>query len=286
MNTKGGSTQQKRREARLVQLMPSHIAMRTAYTGSPGKKRTTVFLSGLLLISIITLLLLPGPGQVRSFGSTARNLFTITESDYFSPLLSTAKAVTVLNCAAQQVAHFAGYDDFTTRVDISNKTQIATMTRYSGGLFSVLNIQFLQVEPHSNGAPVIYISKSFWDRAFGRDQNIVGTELKLHEVTYRIAGVTQDSEGLLATTDIWVPVSGRSLYGSMSCMRIVGTLRAGMDWANAQSELAKCFSQYLQDQPWSMAPGARLLPIESSIYFREFVPAVASTTARAASSRT
>ena len=260
--------------------------MRTAYTRSQGEKRVAVLLSGLLLIAIITLLLLPGPGQVRSFSSTARNLFTITERDYFSPLLSTAKAVTVLNCAAQQVAHFAGYDDFSTRVDINNKVQLVTVTRYSGGLFSVLNIQFLQVESHSNGAPVIYISESFWERAFARDQDIVGTSLKLHKVTYRIAGVTRDSAGLLAETDIWIPVSGRGPYGSMSCMRIVGALRTGIDWRNAQSELAKCFSQYLQDQAWNQSPGARLLPLESSIYFREFVPAMASTTVRARSFRT
>lgn len=260
--------------------------MRTAYTRLLRKTRVEVFLSGFLLIAITALLLLPSPSQVRRFGSTDKSLFTITESDYFSPLLSTAKAITVLNCAAQQVAHFAGYDDFSTRVNISNKIQIATVTRYSGGLFSVLNIQFLQSEPHLNDAPVIYISESFWDRAFARDQNIVGTSLSLHEVTYTIAGITRNSAGLLSSTDIWIPVSGRSLYGSMSCMRIVGALRSGMGWRNAESELAKCFSQYLQDQAWSQSPGARLLPLESGIDFREFVPAVASATARARSSRT
>jgi hypothetical protein len=211
------------------------------------------------------------------FGSAAQNLFVLTEGDYLNPLLSSAKAVTVLNCAAPQVGRFAGYDDFSTRVQINDTPHVAQVTRFNGNLFSLLKIRFVLVEPSSAAELSCYISESFWNKAFNGKSDILGTPLRLHDVTYRIAGVTRDSSGFLGATEIWLPVSGRSAFGSAPCMRIVGALHAGTDWRAAQTEVVKCFAQFLQDQPYSQIPGAKLLPLETTVYFREAAPMFVNT---------
>jgi hypothetical protein len=245
--------------------------MKTAHCGALRGERLAFLLSVTLLFAIAFLLLSPSPRQAHRFGS-AQNLFMLTEGDYLNPLLSSAKAVSVLNCAAQQVGRFAGYDDFSTRVEIRNAAHVAKITRYNGNLLSLLNIRFALIEPSPASAPLIYISESFWNAAFQRSDDILGTPLKLHEITYRIGGVTRDSSGFLGSTDLWIPVSARGPLGSLSSMTILGALHAGTDWRAAQTELVKCFAQFLHDQPYSQTPGAKLLPLEKCIYFRESSP--------------
>ena len=247
-------------------------AMKTARQNLLTRERSAVVLSIILALGIVMLLLSPSPRQAHAFGSGARNLFILTEGDYLNPLLSSAKAVTVLNCAATQVGRFAGYDDFSTRLQIEDKPHVAQVTRYNGNLLSLLKIRFALVEPSATTDLPCYISESFWNAAFSRRSDILGTSLRVHELTYRIAGVTRDSSGFLGATEIWLPVSGRSAFGTAPCMTILGALHAGTDWRLAQTELVKCFAQFLQDQAYSQQPGAKLLPLETSIYFREERP--------------
>jgi hypothetical protein len=197
-----------------------------------------------------------------------------------SPLISSAKTVTILNCAAQKVGQFAGYDDFRTRIDISNEPHIANITRYNGNLLSLLGIHFERIEPATATEPSIYISESFWNEAFGRSENILGTLLKLHATNYRVCGVTRGTSALVPQTDIWLPVSGRGACGAMACMRIVGALEPRTDWRTAQRELLSCFEKFLQDQPYNGISGTRMLPMEPGIYFRDYLPMVAASSHR------
>jgi hypothetical protein len=255
-------------------------AMRTVCRGGARRGRVKFVLGALLALGIVTVLLLPSAGQVRRFGSGARNLFMLTEGDYLSPLISSAKTVTILNCAAQKVGQFAGYDDFRTRIDISNEPHIANITRYNGNLLSLLGIHFERIEPATATEPSIYISESFWNEAFGRSENILGTLLKLHATNYRVCGVTRGTSALVPQTDIWLPVSGRGACGAMACMRIVGALEPRTDWRTAQRELLSCFEKFLQDQPYNGISGTRMLPMEPGIYFRDYLPMVAASSHR------
>jgi hypothetical protein len=249
-------------------------AMVNACRFLPRRTRGELFLSGLLSLGIIALLLVPSPGQALRFGSSAPRLFTLTEGDYLNPLLSCARAVTILNCAAESIASFAGYDDFSSRLAINNTIQMVKVTRYRGNLLSLLNTRFELIEPANSSAPCIYISEAFWERAFARRADVIGMQLRFMDATYRISGVTRSSNGLLADTEIWLPVSRRGPYGSMHCMRILGMLHGGADWATAQDQLAKCFDEFLKDQPYNAVPGAKLVPLETSIYFGEAPPAM------------
>jgi hypothetical protein len=257
-------------------LCKQAAAMRTAFSRLPRRARVELLLSAVLALGIFTILLVPRPREIQNFGSAASNLFTLVEGDYINPLLSSAKEVTVLNCAAEKVARFAGYDDFSTRIDINEKPYVANITRYNGNLLALLNIRFRLVEPVPSREPVLYISESFWDRVFARNEQILGTIVKLHNTAYRIAGVTSESSGMLANTDIWLPISGRGPIASSSSMRMVGALQPGTDWATAQSHLVTCFREFLKDHSYSHAPGARLLPVETSISFRDSAPSIAS----------
>ncbi len=235
-------------------------------------------LSGLLAAGILTLLVLPEAREARNFGSAARNLFTITEGDYLNPLLSSPRAVTLLNCAAPGIARFAGYDDFNTRLAIGDRVFVTQITRYNGNLLSLLGIGFEMIQPASGRESLVYISESFWERACARRPDILGTVVTMHDTTYRIAGVTRETTGLLADTEIWLPVTARGMYGSMPSMRILGALEPRTDWAEAQKQLVQCFADFLRDQAYGVAPGPKLVPLEKSVYFQEHAPLLVGMT--------
>ena len=250
-------------------LCSSSLGMKKTCRSACRKTPIGTLVCGLLVAAIITVWQLPGPRNSWAMGTGERNLFTVTEGNYINPLLSSARTVSMLNCASPQLTRFAGYNDFFTRVDINEQARLLKATRYAGNLMGLLNIRFKLAAPISRGAPVIYIGERLWTEAFNRREDILGREITVHHVTYKILGVVRDFSGLLAETDLWIPVTARGVYGSMPCLRIVAALQAGADLKTAQRELSRCFATLVQDQAYSESEGARLLRMENSVQFKD-----------------
>jgi hypothetical protein len=233
------------------------------------RARAEVILSLLLTLGIVTALLVPSKAQLKTGVATERSMFTLVEGDYMSPLLSCATTIHILNSVANDVAQFAGFDDFSARVKVNEAMQVVKVTRFSGGLLSILNLEFALRDTTNRSGGAAFISESFWKTNFGARKDILGTEIVVHEMRCRIAGVIRDFDGLLSKTDLWIPVSSRSPLATLNSMRIVGALNESFDWTAAQERIADAFDQPLIDQVYAEAKGAKLLPITRGINFAE-----------------
>ena len=251
--------------------------MRRLYNRQPGKARPEMIISFLLVIAIAITAALPA-GHPDAERLSAQALFTIVEGDYTNPVLSSPRTLKVLNLAAQNMAHFAGFDNFATRLEISDTTPIVSITRYTGELFSILNIPLCLQHKGRNQLPV-YISEAFWERAFARRSDIIGTQLTIHRVCYTIAGVTRDYHGLLASTDIWLPMEGTKSLNGISSMRILSALNTGTELSRAQKELSRTFARFLPEQAYSSST-VKLVPLDIGIELTDSVPMVAGGATR------
>src|SRR5688500_14719924 len=193
--------------------------MRRKYCLLPKRQRAEAILSVLLVIAIVAVILLPTARKAES--DRPARVFMLVENDFISPLFSSAMSIRKLNGLAKQVAQFAGYDDLRVRTELRGTDPLVNVTRYSGDLLAVLNVGFL-LRTNYGGDAFVYINETFWDRAFARSSNVLNMTIKLHDAVYRIAGVTREARGLLAGTEVWMPIRSRSAFGGLNSMRIVG----------------------------------------------------------------
>jgi hypothetical protein len=244
-------------------------AMDTKHRSSPKRPRAEVILSLLLCAGIIGALLVPAKAQFASSLPTESSIFTLVEGDYMSPLFSSPATIHVLNSVANDVAQFAGFDDFSGRVEVHDTKQVVNITRFSGSLLSILDLEFLLRERTNRHGSEMYISESFWIAHFAGRADVLGSEIVVHEMRYRIAGVIRSFEGLLSKTDLWISVNSRSPLARLNSMKILGALNDISDWNVAQAKLADAFKQPIIDQVYMEAKGAKLLPMTRGINFME-----------------
>lgn len=150
----------------------------------------------------------------------------------------------------------------------------------SGNYFSALGLRpalgrFLRedetVQPGS--APVVVISYGFWQAQFNGSRAVLGQQMRLNEQTLTVVGVAP--EGFLGTVtglsfDLWAPATMAPvlLNGSRELeardtrgYSVLGTLRADVTPAQAQTELAAAMRELATDFPASNAGiGAEILP--------------------------
>ena len=244
--------------------------MRRKYRLLPKRQRAAAILSGLLAVAIVAVILLPTARKPES--DRPARVFMLVENDFISPLFSSAMSIRKLNGLAKQVAQFAGYDDLRVRTELRGTDPLVNVTRYSGDLLAVLNVGFL-LRTNYGGEAFVYINETFWARAFARSSNVLNMTIKLHDAVYRIAGVTRDAHGLLAGTEVWMPIRSRSAFGGLNSMRIVGALCQDCDWKVAQAELSEVFERFMTEQVYTATRGAKMLPITNSVQLGESIVA-------------
>ena len=240
--------------------------MRRKYCLLPRRQRAEVIRSGLLAIAIVAVILLP-PARKAESDRPAR-VFMLVENDFISPLFSSAMSIRKLNGLAKQVAEFAGYDDLRVRTELCGTDAFVNVTRFSGDLLAMLNVGFL-LRTNYAGEAIVYINEALWDGAFARSSNVLNMTIKLHEAVYRIAGVTREAQGLLAGTEVWMPIRSKSAFGELNSMRIVGALCRDCDWKIAQAALSEVFEQFMTEQVYTGTTGAKMLPITNVTHFGE-----------------
>ena len=93
------------------------------------------------------------------------------------------------------------------------------------GIAPVLGRTFLpQEEKPPISDPSVLISYAFWDRHFGKDQNIPGKIIRLNEQPFRIAGIMPEHfAGIDGETDAWVPFASLALIGEPALVDNRGT---------------------------------------------------------------
>lgn len=233
------------------------------------RARVEVILSLVLTMGIIAALLVPSKAQLKAGAVSERSMFTLVEGDYMSPLFSSATTIHILNGLANDVAQFAGFDDFNARVKVNEAVQVVNVTRFSGGLLSILGLKFTMRDMTNRSGGAVYISERFWQMNFGARKDIFATEIVMHEMRFRVAGVIRGFDGLLSKTDLWIPIGSRSPLAALNSMKIVGALTEGSDWDSAQEKIADAFDRPIIEQVYAEAKGAKLLPMARGINFAE-----------------
>jgi predicted permease len=185
------------------------------------------------------------------------------------------------------VAGFAG----PAQVDLSGNgpPTLASGELVSGNYFSLLGVDAVvgrTIGPEDDkptAPPVLVLSYSYWQRAFGGERSAVGRTIDLNDVTFTIVGVAEPAFTQLSpgkAQDFWMPVSvlprlgidwGRnSIALSNWWLVLVGRLRPSVSLRQAQAAAGLVFRNELLhgtkrvSQPQD-APSIALVPAQEGL---------------------
>lgn len=129
----------------------------------------------------------------------------------------------------------------------------------SGSFFSTVGVAPLlgrALDPNDARAganPVAVLSYPFWSRRFGREGSVVGTTVRVDDVTYTIVGVMGPNFfGVDAsqTPAMWVPLASDAKSGEVWAL---GRLKPRISIAQAHAQLEPLFQQALESMRDEMA---------------------------------
>jgi predicted permease len=123
-------------------------------------------------------------------------------------------------------------------------TRYVKQARVSGGFFRVLGVpplmgrEFTESEDRPNGPAVAIVSYPLWQSTLNADPNAIGRTINLRGQPYEICGVMPAGLLTSAPADIWTPLRATtSGEGGGTNFEIVGRLRPGVAWAQANAEI-------------------------------------------------
>ena len=115
----------------------------------------------------------------------------------------------------------------------------------SAGIFDVLGVQPIlgatfTADDEQKRANVVMLSEGLWETRFNRDPGIVGQDIRLDGMLFRVVGVMPRGFEILGRTSMWamrpfvnMPPRARSAY----VLQAIGRLKPGVDIASAQTDL-------------------------------------------------
>jgi putative ABC transport system permease protein len=117
----------------------------------------------------------------------------------------------------------------------------------SAEFFSTLGIRpqlgrdFLAEEDRPGAPPAVILSHGFWQRRFGADPSIIGTQLTLNNQSFTVVGITPANFQYGAEADVTVPIGLQAerfrLRGRDPGVSVVARLKPGVSQQQAETEL-------------------------------------------------
>jgi predicted permease len=125
--------------------------------------------------------------------------------------------------------------------------------RIGAGFFRVFGIlpeigrEFTVEEDVPNGPPVAILSHGLWQRVFGADPAVIGRTVTIAGLPYQIVGVA--SRRFESNAEVWTPLRpSRRGEGQGINYTMVGRLRPGVNWTQAETEMASLGLPLLQQR--------------------------------------
>ena len=153
--------------------------------------------------------------------------------------------------------------------------------RMSGDLFHVLGVRphlgrsFLPEEDRVGGARVAILSYQLWRRLFNADEDIANRTVELDSQSYQVVGVLPaDFKFLNEKLDVWVPrafepsfLAADSVNLGATYLNVVGRLKPGVEFAQAEAELGALSVRYRENNPLNSdtAGNSSLMPLQSAV---------------------
>jgi putative ABC transport system permease protein len=114
----------------------------------------------------------------------------------------------------------------------------------TGNLFALLGFQpvlgrNLSADDDRAGAPpVVLISHEVWANRYGRDQDVLGTALRINGRPATIVGVMPEGFGFPEQQDLWAPLQVSGLAKDNRRVEVVGRMRESVEIDQVRAELA------------------------------------------------
>jgi putative ABC transport system permease protein len=153
--------------------------------------------------------------------------------------------------------------------------------RVSGDLFQVLAVKpylgrsFLPEEDRPGGPRVAILNYDLWRRLFDADAIIVNRTIELDGQGFQVVGVLPpDFKFLDEKYEVWLPRAFEPSYLALDSVNlgatylsVVGRLKPGVEFAQAQSELGTLSERYRQNNPINsdIAGYSSLMPLQSAV---------------------
>ena len=126
--------------------------------------------------------------------------------------------------------------------------------RVSAGFFRVLGVppaigrEFTEDEDRVNGPAVAVLSHSLWTQALGADPGVVGRSVTLRGEPYTVVGVMPAGFRSNVPADVWTPLRPSTRgEGAGQNYAIIGRLRPGVTWAEADGRIAAAGAAVIRD---------------------------------------
>jgi hypothetical protein len=108
---------------------------------------------------------------------------------------------------------------------------------------------------------VAVLSHDLWQRRFGGDPNIAGTQVTLNSVQYTVVGIAPEAFGAMTpdAPDVWIPLMmagnvrpGAHVLedGTERSLQLVGRLAPGVSREQAQAQLSCCRPSRASHAAW------------------------------------
>jgi predicted permease len=141
--------------------------------------------------------------------------------------------------------------------------------RVSAGFFRVLGIapelgrEFTEDEDRPTGPAVAVLSHALWARVFNADPDAIGKSVSLRGQPYTIVGVMPASFSGANPVDVWTPARPSRLgEGGGQNYEIIGRLKPGMTWAEANGQVMAATSPVLKQLYPKDAARQRIIPLQ------------------------
>jgi predicted permease len=123
------------------------------------------------------------------------------------------------------------------------------------GVYPALGRAFTHEEDQPGGAGVVILSDGLWQRSFGGDRGLIGRSVTLNDRPVTVVGIMPPHFRFGSEVGLFVPMRARPGANVDPNATVVGRLKPGVSFDQAQSELKVIAEKYRAAFPRQMAEG-------------------------------
>jgi len=114
------------------------------------------------------------------------------------------------------------------------------------GVHPLLGRNFIETEDQPHGPRAAILSHAFWRNTFGEDPSLVGRTIHLKGEPYTVIGVLAEGVRSPLNADLYTALQpSREGEGSGTNYDVIGRLRDGASWQQADAELSRAWADHI-----------------------------------------